>query len=118
MPRITLPSGGWADLRDPADLRHKDERRVRARISDHEKPALVAEDLTDGVIAVSVVAWEVPYLPNAPLPADEFGILGELEIEDYQTLEKETLPAYRRLFPRPASVSDTGAESPTPPASG
>ncbi len=117
--RVDLPSGGWAQLRDPKTLRAKDKKRALSNIKDHEKVIAAGFDVTEGLLAMLVDAWEIPYLPNAPLPRDEIGILGELEIPDSDALMAAARPAQQLLFPQPSTVD--GADkpgSPTVPASG
>jgi hypothetical protein len=116
--RIDLPSGGWAQLRDPKTLRAKDKKRAMTNIADHEKLIAAGYDLTEGLIAILVTAWEIPYLPNAPVPSEEIGLLGELEIADYESLVEACAPAQKILFPQAASLDDADvAGSPTGPAS-
>lgn len=118
--RIDLPHGGWAQLRDPATLRRRDERTAKGFVVTRDKPILMMEELEEGVVAVMVVAWELPNLPGAPLPSETPAILGELEIDDYNAIanSEPCQQARLRLFPRPATVDQAGdPESPTPPAS-
>ncbi len=117
--RVDLPSGGWAQLRDPRGMRYKDKRRALSNIKDHEKLIAVGFDITDGLIAMMVQAWEIPYLPGAPLPSEEIGILGELEIPDSDALIQAVDPARKLLFPDAKGTVDNADQpgSPTAPAS-
>lgn len=114
---LTLPSGGWVVLRDPMELRAKDRRVVQRAILDPDLKIASALDITDGAICMLVESWTLPYLPDAPLPRTNPGILGELSIADQIVLEAAVEPALKVLFPREATVDDAGVPgSPTRPA--
>ncbi len=117
--RVSLPSGGWAQLRDPRTLRAKDKKRALSNIKDHERLIAAGFDVAEGLIAMLVIAWQIPYLPNAPLPSEEISILGELEIPDSDKLTEAIEPARRLLFPDTSSSVDDADQSgsPTGPAS-
>ncbi len=114
---VTLPSGGEVTFRDPKTLRAKDKKRAIQAIKDPEKVIAAGLDVVDGLIALLVESWTIPYLPGAPLPSAEIGLIGELEIPDYDALTEAVAPARELLFPQTASPDRTGPGSPTVPAS-
>lgn len=114
---LELPSGGWAVLRDPMELRGRDRREVQRAIMDPDRKIASALDITDGAICMLVESWSLPYLPNAPLPRTNPEVLGDLSIQDQMALETAVEPALKVLFPRESSVDDAGVPgSPTRPA--
>jgi hypothetical protein len=116
--RVDLPSGGFAILRDPVQLRAKDKKRVLKNIQDAQRAVAAGVDVVDGMVMMLVEKWELPYLPMAALPADEPEILDELTIPDYDALVQAVGPAQKVLFPGPVTVDDMGKPgSPTQPAS-
>jgi hypothetical protein len=116
--QIQLPSGGTVTFREPTDLRAKDKRRILKNLKDDNIGTFAgAYDLTDGVIMLLVESWSIPYLPNAPLPAELPEILGELTIADEQVLTNAAQPVVGLLFPK-TTVDDAGVPgTPTRPAS-
>lgn len=114
---LDLPSGGWAALRDPMELRGKDRREVQRAIMDPDRKIASALDITDGAICMLVESWSLPYAPNAPLPKVDPSVLDVLTIPDQMALENAVEPALKVLFPRESTVDDAGVPgSPTRPA--
>jgi len=117
--RIELPSGGWAVLRDPRELRGGDKEDVLRNIEDPDHAVGAGLDMVAGMVCMLVVRWEVPYLPEAPLPRDVPKILRQLTIPDYDAMIACARPAMNLIFPKPPTPEDAGKPgSPTPPASG
>jgi len=118
---ITLPSGGTVMFRDPRELRAKDKKRVlRAVHADEDSMKYmlaVSFDMAEGVAAMLIEQWTVPYLPNAPLPRDAIAILGELTIPDSEAILAAVRPAVNLIFPS-STPDDAGKPgTPTLPAS-
>jgi len=115
--RVPLPCGGWVEFHDPHDLKGRDYKRVMRGIRDagpgHAGASMV--DMLDGLIAILVAKWEIPYLPGASLPADNMAITDELRIEDLRALHVAAAPAMKVVFP--TESAGRGPGSPTPPAS-
>lgn len=126
--------GAWVELRDVADLRARDRKKVDAVVMsavtfDMETGAVeaspdalekVASGTNDATAAVLISAWEIPYLPDAPLPRLDAEALGELMLADYDRLMELIRPAVDALNPRSSRNPDDHADpqSPSEPASG
>lgn len=104
---ITLPSGGTVHFRDLRGLKAKDKHAVIRSVREDSARWARGLDTELGTICVLTERWDLPYLPGAPLPKDEPGLLGELSLEDEPALRAAIQPAMRVLFP---------SESPTVPA--
>ncbi|MFJ5217167.1 hypothetical protein ACIP98_20895 [Streptomyces sp. NPDC088354] len=104
--RISLPSGAWVELRDPAELRRGDKKRALRMVEISEDGALTLGtqiEMADGVLAVLIAAWSY----SLPLPVTAES-LEMLPMEDGNALEEHELvkAAHKLLFP--------GAPEPTP----
>lgn len=121
--RVELPSGGWAELRDPHSIRAKHRKRALDGLNIDRmqaKTAGITLDMTDGLIIMMVERWSVPYLPGegGGSPALAPTLIDELTIPDYDALADNLESARKLLFPQPASVDDRRPGSPTQPAAG
>lgn len=114
--RLDLPSGGWVEFRDPLELRGRDYKRVVRSIKADSTAGADTIDILDGLIAILVAKWDIPYLPNAPLPADMITITDELTIQDLSALHVAVRPAMKLINP-PGDSRATGPGTPTRPAS-
>lgn len=127
-----VTEGAWVELRDVEDLRARDRKKVDAIISAQilvdldgnvtAGPELVSaiKDATpDAVAAALVSSWEIPYLPDAPLPRLDADVLGELLLADYDRLLELTQPAMAILMPGDSRDPSEHADpqSPSGPAS-
>lgn len=130
---VLKTDGAWVELRDVEDLRARDRKKVDAIISAQiivdldgnvtAGPELVSaiKDATpDAVAAALVSSWEIPYLPDAPLPRLDVDILGELKLPDYDRLLELTQPAMAILMPGDSKSVDDYQDptSPSEPANG
>lgn len=125
----TLPSGAVVTFIDAEDLTGDDVQVVLDGLQ------MSADDL-DGdsfrgsagqamrfaaaVTARLIEAWQVPYLPDAPPPAQDPAMLGKLKARDYAAAIKAAAPAVQLFMgDAPAVVDDAMVPgSPTGPASG
>lgn len=115
--RLDLPSGGWVEFRDPRMVRAREKRRVMRAINDPDKAAAMAMDVTEGIAAMLVERWEVPELPNLPLPIEDLNVFDLLTIPDYDTIIEAARPAMKLFFPG-VTPDDAGKPgTPTLPAS-
>lgn len=110
--RLDLPSGGWVEFRDPGSIRAKHKRKVMRGIDNPERQAAAALDLTEGIAAMFIERWEIPGLPNLPLPIDDLNMLGELSVKDYDAIIDAARPAIGLFFP--VSTPDDAGEAGTP----
>lgn len=116
--RLELPSGGHVVLKDPTTLRAKDKKKVLKGIQDIEKQVAAGLDIVDGLICMLVESWDLPYLPNAPIPAVSIGMTDEMTIPDYDALVEAVGPAREVLFPGSPDVDKVDdPASPSGPAS-
>lgn len=120
--RITLPSGGWAEIRDAKTIRAKHRKKVIDQLNmdrlQASKPGL-AFDMVDGLIIMMVEKWHIPYLPDCARPLDDVTSVDELTIPDYDALSTALEPAREVIFPSPATVDGAGTPgSPTQPDGG
>jgi len=120
--RYNLPSGGWVELRDPKTLKARDRKAVMRGLPDPETGRVMrfGVDMSDGITAVMVAAWKIPYLPDAPLPSENIDILDDLSIADDAALQgmpemTEAAKLFRPGKPDPSTYEDL--DSPTGPAS-
>lgn len=120
--KITLPSGAWADLLAPDRLKAKHQRAVMRAITNQEqRQGGMAVDLTDGVIAILVQDWNAADDDGEllPLPSEQLDSLGELTIEDYETLlghEYVVQVASRLMQLRSERVSPDDYDDPASPS--
>jgi hypothetical protein len=116
--RIDLPSGGWVEFRDPSSIRAKHKRKVMRGIDNPEKQAAAALDLTEGIAAMFIERWDIPELPNLPLPIDDLNVFDLLTVADYDAIVDAARPAIVLFFPT-STPDDAGTPgTPTLPASG
>jgi hypothetical protein len=116
-PRLDLPSGGWVEFKDPHDVRAKEKRRVMRSLTDPERAAVFAMDVTEGIAAMLIVRWEIPDCPNLPIPLDDLNMLDMLSIADYDAIIDATRPVIKLFFPD-STPDDAGKPgTPTLPAS-
>lgn len=117
--RISLPSGNWVELRDPAELRRGDKKRALRMVEISEDGALTLGtqiEMADGVLAVLIAAWS--YALPLPVTAES---LEMLPMDDGNFLEEHELvqAAHKMLFPgapelTPEQLADPA--SPTEPS--
>jgi hypothetical protein len=92
---IKLPSGNTVRMREPETLLKKDRDKVLQIASEADTQIMQAVNMTDGLIAVSVLEWSFDLIP----PSIKITSLGELTLKDYEVLSAEALKAQEFLFP-------------------
>jgi len=121
--RVALPSGGWVQLRHTDDLRSRHRSHVMAVLP------MAAEAFDMGTIArmqravaeVMIVAWSLPYAPEARIPSlqtadpetGEGSSFDELTIRDEDVVVAKLQPVMDLLTPRKVDPADH--EDPTSP---
>ncbi|MEV5472737.1 hypothetical protein ACIRH0_04170 [Streptomyces sp. NPDC093675] len=121
MERITLPSGAWVELRDPATLRRGDKKTALRMVpisEDAELTLATQLEMSDGVFAVMITGWSY----DLPLPVTAAS-LELLPMEDGAALEEHPSieAAHKLIFPEqakktPEQLADPA--SPTEPSAG
>lgn len=101
--------GAWVELRDPRELKSGDKKTVLRRINDGSKAISAGLDLTDGLIAVMAVNWQLA--SPLPLPSADITVLDMLEIADYDRLTELVAPARKLLFPDSAQPDTAQAQA-------
>lgn len=95
--RLDLPKDGWVEFNDPENLRGRDVDRLRASW----EGARVVGDALNATMQIAaellIAAWNVPSLPNAPVPSQTPGMWGELGWRDKLTIEGHMMPVVAEL---------------------
>lgn len=117
--RITLPGGGWVEFADPKTIRKgKHRKRIYSQVTNWDNQMVAGLEVMEAIAAQLITAWEIPDLPNAPLPSQEPGMIGELDGDDYDAIILKAREFRPVVFPDSASIDDAGTPgSPTRPAS-
>jgi len=97
MPRITLPNGGWAKLRDPTQLSERRRRPLRTSGVREDSDSAFMVGYEDTLLVAFVEGWSLPL----PLPEVDRDSLLELDGITFDTLVREALALL------PATVLDT-----------
>ena len=120
--KIDIPSGAWADLLTPDKLKSRHLRQVNRAISQMGDARIGSKllDLVDGCVAIIVQEWSVVDDDGNPLaiPSENFGVLDELSIDDYETLvghEYVVATSQRILALRAERISPDDVEDPDSP---
>lgn len=116
--RVELPSGGWIQLRDLDTLKSRHRNYVSSKIPmDREMGPLDVVAMQYALSEVMIEAWELPYLPDAPLPSEHPEALEELSVRDENKLHEALEPALGLINPRLVTPDDhKDPDSPTGPA--
>lgn len=116
---VDLPSGGWAELKDPREVRTKDRRRALSGVDMDGSKVLMAMDMLSGMAVLLVDKWTVPYAPfnGGVRQGLTFEDIDELIPGDTDALTAACQPAQRLLFPEMPTIDNTKPGSPTQPAS-
>jgi len=107
---ITLPSGAKVTLRNPADLRVKDRKKIYANAGKADEGIMQALSLTDGLISVLIKDWTLDLI----IPSIRIESIDEMEMADYDALVEQSKDAQKILFPALADTpeNEKDAESP------
>jgi len=129
--RHALPSGGWVELRDPATLRARDQKNLLKSMNfEQDNKVATGLDMTDGLIALLVTKWEIPYARDLVttdtdelvpqgfvLPSVDIDVIDDLSLPDYGELTKLAREVQQVMFPKAPDPSDyDDPSSPTGPA--
>ncbi len=127
MPRINLPDGQWADLRNPADLRRKDVKAA-LRLADAQGINLMDGQfglsgigaIQEGLLVQFITDWSLTNGDGqTPLPVS-VDSLGELPVSTFNRLAAEIAPALQEVMGGEAPPVDptSAAVSSMPPPTG
>ena len=122
--RIDLPHGGWAELREPRDLKVKDKVAVQRAITweqsagdpNETEPsrtiipvnAGLPDDLHMAMLGRVIVSWSLDGHSQAPVPATT-DVLDNLEIDVYEALCTAIEPHMAVVRSRPNSKTPTAS---------
>lgn len=102
---IILPSGAKVTLKDPKSLKAKDRKKIYELAND-ETGLVQSLTMAEATVAVLIESWSLDLI----LPSIHFASIGELSLDDYDTLLKESTEAQKILFAN--YNSDEGVDSP------
>lgn len=102
--KITLPSGATVTLKDPSTLRVKDRKKIM-HVTDETTGGDLSKAmaLTDAFLAMLIEDWSFDLL----IPSIKIDTLGELTMNDYDTLVDLTQYAQQSLFPKLGQSEET-----------
>jgi len=124
LPRLELPNGGSVDFNDPEQLRGRDADRLRDAMANSRTAGAATTAVMQTAAEILIARWDLPGLPNLPVPADQPAMWGELPwrtaraIEDHMALavwEILGLPLPPHLAAKKAAAGEV--VDPQPPAS-
>lgn len=75
---MTLPYGGRVWFRDIEELNGKDYKNIRAAFNLATSGGNDNRAVYEMAASIFVTKWDIPYLPNAPLPGSEEGGQGSI----------------------------------------
>jgi len=93
---IKLPkSGAEVTLRDPMDLRQKDREKIWSLMNSDSNQIVQAASMISALMSVLIKSWTLDLI----IPSVHFASLGELQMDDYDFLAKETRDYQNLIFP-------------------
>jgi hypothetical protein len=122
MTRLKLPSGAYAEMRDPNILKAKHRKQMMRAIKDGDRLGGTLVDSIDGIIAILVVDWDVSDPETGeplPLPSVSLDSLDELADDDYEALcaDPSVKTLTQRIFKARTGIADNpdGHDDPASP---
>jgi hypothetical protein len=125
--------GSWVEMRSADDVRSRDRDEItrsmyagmtvdtetgKIEAPSGEAVAAAGLGIPKRIAALLITAWEIPYLPDAPIPSIEPLTLDYLRADDMDQLEKLIEPARALLMPKSVDPSDhADPQSPFEPGS-
>lgn len=106
--RVDLPSGGWAELRDVAEIRKGHRDRVLKSTDTVDGAFARSIRSADMILALAIEKWSF----DLELPSNELTVLDELTIPDYDKLCADVEPWQKALFP---DFGGEGVDDPSSP---
>lgn len=108
--KISLPSGAWVVLRDPATLKVGDRKKIMTAPDGVEGETAKAIALGDAILAMLIEEWSLDLIIPRIRPAS----LDEMEIVDYDTLTEHSREVQKHLFPHLAETPESQADPDSP----
>ena len=93
--KISLPSGATVTIKDASTLKQKDREKIYPLMKGEAVSPATTAELTKTLLAIIITDWSFDLL----IPSVQIDSLGELDIADYDELEKQAEPALLALFP-------------------
>lgn len=124
--KITFPSGAWADLLPPDQMRSRHIRMMTRSVSGFDEQRIGSRlvDMTDGAAAILVQDWSCVGGDGEvlPLPSADLGSLEDMDVGDYLMLINHDFVAevqkkFTELMTQRVSPDDfADPDSPTEPS--
>lgn len=121
LPKLDLPDNGWVEFNDPEQLRGRDVDKMRLAWMSATDAGAATIHVMQAAAEVLIARWDLPGLPNFPVPADTPAMWGELGWRTKRAIENHLTPVMFDLVGLPvpahlvALLKDRG--DPQPPAS-
>jgi hypothetical protein len=126
LPRLELPGGACVEFNDPEQLRGRDIDRFRAAWQGAPSAGNATNEVMQAAAELLIAAWDLPNLPNFPVPADQPPMWGELPWRTKRAIEEHLVPVVFEIIGLPlppalaakrAATAAVEAVDPPPPAS-
>ena len=95
MSEIKLPSGATVTLREIADIKHRDRKKLYAGVSDEMNTFDRGYVIMDNLLTIAVESWSFEALP----PSVKRESLDDLDPQDYDALSDAAKPIMDAVFP-------------------
>lgn len=107
LPKLDLPGDGWVEFNDPEALRGRDVDRLRAAWQGAAATGNATNQVMQAAAEVLIARWDLPGLPNFPVPADTPAMWGELGWRRKRAIENHMVPVVFELagLPVPPAVA-------------
>lgn len=107
MAEVKLPSGVKVTLKDVADIKHRDRKKLYAGVSDEMSTFDRGYVIMDNLLTIAVTDWSLDLVP----PSVKRESLDELSPQDYDALSEVARPILEALFPTSEDADDPKAEA-------
>lgn len=116
--KITLPSGGWVEFRDPSDMTGSEYRRLQAAIGGAVNYGAVYAATLPILAEILISGWECKDVREGgrKLPVAEPELLDQVKVNDLMAIDEALRPVAVRLANRDR-LDDLDPQTPQPPAS-
>lgn len=117
LPKLELPNNGWVEFNDPEALRGRDIDRFRAAWQGAAGAGNATNQVMQTAAETLIARWDLPGLPNLPVPADQPAMWGELPWRTKRAIEEHLVPVVFEIIglPVPPAVAAKRAAAATVP---